>query len=142
MPSSAKRLRRLGFVGRLAAAAGIIYIGSIVSIIATPMSGAPDRPFGGDTIFSAWWQTERPAHFLADNNIPNSSTDIDESDVPLDLNCDNLAQDAPHLCILDLDAVTLRTPEVIRLLHVPVRCFYCVHECIRERAPPTLNSQA
>jgi hypothetical protein len=84
--------RRVEFVGRLTAAACIIYLGSIVSVA----------------------------------GIPNPTVNIIEADdAPLDLGCDNDNQSTPKFSIVDLDAVTLRVPEVIRILRVPVRCFYC-----------------
>ena len=140
MYSSAIPLRRVGFIGRLAVAACFVYIGSIVALAANPIAGTFARASSEGAEFCVLSCNDVPAHFHDHNNIPDSATDIDEPDASSDLNCDNPGQDAPQLCIVDLDAVTLRTPEVIRLLHVPVRCFYCLHECIRERSPPHFRS--
>lgn len=141
MYSSAMRLRRVGFMCRLAVAACLIYIGLIVSLVANPINGMLDRAMGEAARFCAFSHNDAPAPFQDVDNVLTSITDIDDTDdAPLDLGCDNNDQTLSQLCIVDLDAVTLRTPEVIRILRVPVRCFYCLHEHLRERGPPTLSS--
>lgn len=98
--------RSVGFIGRLAAAACTIYIGSICSVAANPRSGTFDRANSGSGNFCM----------------------LSQNDAPLGLSGDNDDRSILEFCIVDLDAVTLRMPEVIRILRVPVRCFYCRHE--------------
>jgi hypothetical protein len=79
-----------------------------------------------------------------DNNFPDSTTDLDDTDGGLDdLNpgADTSTrnyEDTPLLSVTGFDAVTLRTPRIVPILLFPVRCFYCLHQHIRERAPPIL----
>jgi hypothetical protein len=75
-----------------------------------------------------------------DSAPSNSSSDIDDSDGGLDdLSADNPMRtdhDTPLFSVTGLDAVTLRTPRIVLIPLFPVHCFYCLHEHIRERAPP------
>jgi hypothetical protein len=76
-------------------------------------------------------------------NSPDSSSDIDDTDGGLDdfdadTSTDNY-QDTPLFSVTGLDAVALRTPRIVPILLFPVHCFYCLHEHIRERAPPTVS---
>lgn len=74
------------------------------------------------------------------NTFPDSMTDIDDSDGALDdLSADTSTRnylDTPHFSVTDLDAVTLRTPGIIPIPLFPVHCCCCLHDHIRERAPP------
>ena len=78
----------------------------------------------------------------ASPSSPDSSSDLDDSDVSLDdLIADTSTRndhDTPYFSVAGLDAVTLRAPGVTPVLLLPVPCFYCLHEHIRERAPPSL----
>jgi hypothetical protein len=73
-------------------------------------------------------------------NSPDGTTDLDDSDGGVDdLSADASTrsdQDTPLFSITGLDAVTLRTSGIVPILLFPVHCFYCLHEHIRERAPP------
>jgi hypothetical protein len=73
------------------------------------------------------------------NNFPDSTPDLDDDGGLDDLNPDTSTrnyQDTPLFSLTGLDAVTLRTPRIVPVLLFPVHCFYCLHEHIRERAPP------
>jgi len=77
-----------------------------------------------------------------DNNFPDSTTDLDDTDGGLDdlsAGADTSTrnyQDTPLSSVTALDAVTLRTPRIVPILLFPVHCFYCLHKHTRERAPP------
>jgi hypothetical protein len=79
------------------------------------------------------------------NDFPDSTTDLDDTDSGLDdlsAGADSSTrnnQDTPLFSVTGPDAVTLRTPRIVPILLLPVHCFYCLHEHIRERAPPTLS---
>ena len=74
------------------------------------------------------------------NNSPEPARDIDESESgPVGLEADSSSrndQDTSPFSVTGIDAVTLRAPGIIRIPLLPVNCFYCLHEHIRERAPP------
>jgi hypothetical protein len=74
------------------------------------------------------------------NNSPESARDIDESDGGSDdLSADPSSrndQDTSPFSVTGLDAVTPRAPRIIRIPLLPVNCFPCLREHIRERAPP------
>jgi hypothetical protein len=75
------------------------------------------------------------------NSAPSDSpSDLEDSNGGLeDLSADTSTrndQDTPLFSVTGVDAVTLRTPRIVPILLVPVHCFYCLHEHIRERAPP------
>jgi hypothetical protein len=80
-----------------------------------------------------------------DNNFPDSTTDLDDTDGGLDdlsARADTSTrndQDTPLFSVTGLDAMTLRTPRILSNLLFSVHCFYCLHEHIRERAPPILG---
>jgi hypothetical protein len=82
----------------------------------------------------------QPSH---DSAPPVSSSDIDDTDGGLDdfsadpSTCND--RDTPLFSVTGLDAVALRTARIVPILLVPVHCFYCLHEHIRERAPPCLE---
>jgi hypothetical protein len=75
-------------------------------------------------------------------NFPNSSdstSDIDDSDGGLDdLSADTAHnyQDTPLFSVTGRDAVTRGKSRIVPILLFRVHCFYCLHEHIRERAPP------
>jgi hypothetical protein len=80
-----------------------------------------------------------------DRNDPSDSTgDLDDSDVGLDnltaANSSRPDQDPLHFAGTHLDAVTLRAPGITRIPLLTVPCFYCLHDHIRERAPPSRRS--
>jgi hypothetical protein len=76
------------------------------------------------------------------NNSSDSATDLDESDNALEdlsvntprRNDHNLA----HVSVCDLGALNIRAPGTTQSFLAPARSFYCLHEHIRERAPPSL----
>jgi hypothetical protein len=74
------------------------------------------------------------------NNSPEPARDIDESEGgPAGLEADSSSrndQDTSPFSVTGFDAVTLRAPGTNRIPLLPVNCFPCLHEHIRERAPP------
>jgi hypothetical protein len=86
---------------------------------------------------------ERNQPFPEGNISSDSTSDIDDSDGALDdLSADTSTrnyQNTQLFSVTDLDAITLRAPRIVPILLFPVSCFYCLHEHIRERAPPTLR---
>jgi hypothetical protein len=76
-------------------------------------------------------------------NLPDATSDIDDTDGGLDdFSADPSTRndwDTPLFSVTGLDAVALRTARIAPILLFPVHCFYCLHEHIRERAPPTVS---
>ena len=78
------------------------------------------------------------------DNSPDAATDLDESDNALDdlsvgtprRNDQNVA----HFSVRDFDAVNIRASGTTQFLLSPDHSFYCLHQHIRERAPPCLAS--
>jgi hypothetical protein len=82
-------------------------------------------------------QTEEPSP-LSDNSS-DSTSDLDESDGTSADTADivlRLDPDPPHFAGMAVEAVTLRTPQTMRILFLPTRCCDCLQDHIRERAPP------
>ena len=77
-----------------------------------------------------------------DSAPPDSSSDIEDSNADLhDLSADPSMRndpDTPHFSVTGVGAGATRMPRIVRALLLPVHCFYCLHEHIRERAPPSL----
>jgi hypothetical protein len=75
-----------------------------------------------------------------DSAPPDSSSDIEYNNADLDdLSPDPSMrndQDTPHFSITGVGAGATRVPRIVGILLLPVHCFYCLHEHIRERAPP------
>jgi hypothetical protein len=42
---------------------------------------------------------------------------------------------------IDPGTAPLRSPEVVQVVFASAGCFYCLHEHIRERAPPRMKGQ-
>ena len=105
--------------------------------IISPGVAASSSIDGSDCITSEN-QEKQPAP--GRDNSPDAASDIDDTDSALDdLGADTSTrndQDTPLFSVTGLDAVTLRTPRIVPILLFPVHCFYCLHEHIRERAPP------
>jgi hypothetical protein len=143
MYASAMTLRGIGLGGRFAVAACAIYIGSIFLVAAEANTASSDRTIEAANGICAVSQDDTGQPWQNDSDFPDSTTDIDDTDdVTLDLTADDWRTDPdmPHLFVIDLEAITLRLPEIIRTRRASVRCFYCLYEHIRERAPPSLNS--
>lgn len=143
MYASAMTLRGIGLGGRFAVAACAIYIGSIFLVAAEANTAGSDRTIETTTGTFAVSPDDAGQPRQSDSEFPDSTTDIDEvGDVSLDLSTDDLRDgpDFSHLFVIDLEAITLRLPEIIRTRRASVRCFYCLHEHIRERAPPSMRS--
>jgi hypothetical protein len=95
---------------------------------------------------SAWMSlaSEKKQPSQGNNDFSESPSDMDEIDGGSDdLNADNSSrhdQDISHFSVTGPNAVTPRAPEVFRaLLPLPAPVFRCLHQHIRERAPPTLG---
>jgi len=67
---------------------------------------------------------------------PDLLADIEDNDTELnDLRARN-DQGTPHSPVIGVRAETTRMPRIVPILLFPAHCFYCLHEHIRERAPP------
>jgi hypothetical protein len=102
---------------------------------------ATNGPIDGIDCITSENQEKQPAPYGGNSpNFPDSTTDLDDDDGGLDdWSADTstrTGQDTPLFSVTGLDAVTLRTPRIVPILLFPVHCFYCLHEHIRERAPP------
>ena len=149
MPKTSLRIKSLLSLALLAAswqfavsALGqtVIISPDVVASHSTPTKSREHaKAFGVDSADCIVPQKEegQPSH---DSAPSDSSSDIDDTDGGLDdFSADNpmrTDQDTPHFSVTGLDAVTLRTSGIVPILLFPVHCFYCLHEHIRERAPP------
>ena len=83
---------------------------------------------------------EEPVQICDDSSDPMGDSDLSESasaDKAVIPSRDD--QGPPHFAVASVDLVTLRAPGTIRIPLLTVHCFYCLHEHIRERAPPPLS---
>jgi hypothetical protein len=75
-------------------------------------------------------------------NLPDSASDIDDSDGCLDDLSPEISarndQATPLFSVTGRDAVTRGTSRIVPILLFSLHSFYCLHEHIRERAPPIL----
>ena len=137
--------RGIGLGGRVAAAACIIYFGlvfqataanriALVRGSAIDSMGISSRLSPNNTPRSR----QKTKHFPTARRISGRPT-MRRIDLSVDDRSRN--QNTLQFCIVDLDAVTLRVPEVTRTLRIRLRSFYCLQEHIRERAPPILENQ-
>jgi len=95
---------------------------------------------GSDCITS---QRQQKQPWQESNGLSDSLVDLDDSDGDLDDFADSSTrdhQDTPLFSMTGLDAATLRRLRRVPILLFPVHCFYCLHEHIRERAPPVRRS--
>jgi hypothetical protein len=106
-------------------------------------TGGHAKVFGvdGSNCITSVNQEKQPAPGGGDSpNAPDSSSDIDDTDGGLDdFSADNPMrndQDTPHFSVSGTGAAGTRMPRIVPVLLFPVHCFYCLHEHIRERAPP------
>lgn len=103
---------------------------------------SPDVVFSRSVDGASLFPQKEEGQPSQDSAPSDSTSDIDDSDGGLDDLSADLStrddQDTPHFSVTGLDAVTLRTPRIVPILLFPVHCFYCLHEHIRERAPPSL----
>jgi hypothetical protein len=137
--------RGIGFGGRVAAAACIIYLGLVfpamaANRIAPVRVSAIDsaRPSSQLLRKDTRGSRQKTKHFPAARRISRRSI-VRRTDLSVDDRSRN--QTTLQFCIVDLDAVTLRVPEVTRRLRIRLRSFYCLQEHIRERAPPISENQ-
>ena len=141
MRPSAIRLRGIGLGGRLVAAACLIYTGWIVPAAVNANMATPDGVIRASTSDYRLKADGAQQPWQSDGEFPDTTTDIDQPDEALSgLVGDNDKQDNAHVFVVDLEAITLRLPEIVRTRRISFRCSYHLHEHIHERAPPNLKS--
>jgi hypothetical protein len=114
--------------------------GSSRTASSTPTKGREHaKAFGVDGIdcITADDVDEEPLQICEDSSDPTNDPELSESALADKATIPSRDdQDLPHFAGTGFDAATLRTPHIGLILPLPVHCFYCLHEHIRERAPP------